>query len=244
MQTMNIPIELLVFALSNGKVNALRLFINLKSQGSGYVDWTPEQKERILLDLNIKSPKTINTNLKWLLKKGWVTMNNKRVSIRVVGYLVLAKKLNFQCATGVICENQNFNNFRPFIYAAVITYYLNSKYCIARQSARKKGSVMMNWSYRNLPAKYLAEVMCLGKSTIIRYRQEAWDAGYIKMKYMFKPVHISIQELKFYRAMGDPDSCRLVIHENQTKFQLPNEIISNLKLRTKQNLKRYINSRK
>ena len=241
---MNIPIELLVYALSNRKVNPLRLFLYLKSQGSGYVHWTPDRKEKILSALNIKSPKTINANLKWLLKKGWVSINSKRASVRVVSYLVLAKKLNFKCATGVICENQNFNNFRPFIYAAVITYYLNSKYCIARQSAYKKGGANSNCRYPNLPAKYLAEIMALGKSTITRYRQEAWDAGYIKMKYMFRPLNISFQDLEFYRAVDDEDSRCLVIHEKQVKIQLPNEIISNVKLRTKQNLKRYIKSRK
>jgi hypothetical protein len=244
MQTMNIPIELLVYALSNRKVNPLRLFLYLKSQGSGYISWNEEQREKILLALEIKSPKTLQANLIWLLKNAWVTMNSKRECVRVVGYLVLAKKLNFQSATGAIYEQQNFNNFRPFIYAAVVTYYLHYKDRIARQSARKKGRTTTNCRYRDLPADYLAKVLNLGKSTIVRYRQKAWDAGFIKMKHRYKPLFLPIEELEFCRIYGDEDAWQLVIHNNQVKIQLSNAITSYIFLRTKPSLKKLIQARK
>jgi hypothetical protein len=244
MKPMNIPIELLAFALSNRKVNPLRLFIYLKDQGSGYVSWNAEFKEKILSDLDLKSPKTIEANLTWLLRNGWVSINTKRASVRVVSYLVLAKKLHFQCATGAVCELENLNNFRPFIYAAVVTYYLQYKFRIARQSARKKGRTTTNCHYRDLPANYLAKVLNLGKSTIVRYRQKAWDAGFIKMKHRYKPLLIPIEELKFCRIYGDEEAWQLVIHNNQVKIQLSNAITSYILLRTKPSLKKYIQSRK
>jgi len=246
MKPMNIPIELLVYALSNRKVNPLRLFLYLKSQGSGYVDWTPEQKEKILSALNIKSPKTINANLKWLIKKGWVTVNSKRKSIRICGYKVIASKLQFRCFTGAVCEINIFTDsslFRPFIYAAVITYYLKYNQRKARQLGREKGRPNLNCRYPNLPAKYLAEVMTLGKSTITRYRQDAWAAGFIKMKHRYKPLLISIEELDFYRTVCEEDSASLVVHHNQVKQQLANVIYSNIVLRTKPDLKILIRQR-
>ena len=244
MKPMNIPIELMVYALSNQKVNPLRLFIYLKSQGSGYVFLDAEFKEKILSDLDMKSSKTIDANLNWLLRNGWVSMNSKRAAVRVVGYLVLAKKLNFKCVTGAICELQNLNNFRPFIYAAVVTYYLQYKYRIARQSARKKGRTTTNCHYRDLPATYLAKVLNLGKSTIVRYRQKAWDAGFIKMKHRYKPLLIPIEDLEFCRIYGDEEAWQLVIHNNQVKIQLSNAITSYVQLRTKPSLKKYIHLRK
>lgn len=244
MQTLNIPIELLVFALSSRKVSPLRLFLYLKSQGSGYIKWDLEQREKILSDLDLKSPKTIQANLNWLLRNGWVCMNTKRGSVRVVSYLVLAKKLHFQCATGAVCELQSLKNFRPFIYAAVVTYYLQYKYRIARQSARKKGRTTTNCRYRDLPADYLAKVLKLGKSTIVRYRQKAWDAGFIKMKHRYKPLLLPIEELEFCRIYGDEEAWQLVIHNNRVKIQLSNAITSYIQLRTKPSLKKYISSRK
>jgi len=241
-QTLNIPIELLVYALSNRKVNPLRLFLYLKSQGSGYVSWDAEQKEKILSGLDLKSPKTIEANLTWLLGNGWVSMNTKRASIHVVSYLVLAKKFDFKCATGAVCELQNLKNFRPFIYAAVVTYYLQYKYRIARQSARKKGRTTTNCRYRDLPADYLAKVLNLGKSTIVRYRQKAWDAGFIKMKHRYKPLLLPIEELEFCRIYGDEEAWQLVIHNNQVKIQLSNAITSYIHLRTKPSLKKHIHS--
>ncbi|MDE5423668.1 hypothetical protein L3073_15725 [Ancylomarina sp. DW003] len=216
----------------------------MKSQGSGYVSWDTEQKEKILSGLNLKSSKTIEANLTWLLRNGWVSMNSKRECLRVVSYLVLAKKLNFQSATGAVCELQNLKNFRPFIYAAVVTYYLHYKDRIARQSARKKGRTTTNCRYRDLPADYLAKVLKLGKSTIVRYRQKAWDAGFIKMKHRYKPLFLPIEELEFCRIYGDEDAWQLVIHNNQVKIQLSNAISSYICLRTKPSLKKHIQARK
>jgi len=237
---MNIPIELLVYALSKRKVSQVRLFLYLKSQSTGYLPWTKQVKERVQKDLDIKDVRTIDRNLQWLLKNKWITSNTKRKSIRVVSYLVLAKKLQFRSATGAIFSTIYFINFRPFIYAAVVTYYLQYKHRLAKQSERKKGRSTTNCSYRDMPAEYLAAVLHLGKSTIVRYRQKAWDAGFIKMKHRHKPLFMPIEELGFCRIYGDEDAWQLVIHNNQVKVQLSNAISTYVVLRTKPALKKYI----
>jgi hypothetical protein len=239
---MNIPIELLVFALSKRKVSQLRLYLYLKSQCSGYLSWTPDLVEKIQADLGIKEPRTIDRNLQWLLKNKWIITNTKRGSIRIVSYLVLSKKLQFRSATGAIFDTIDFHNFRPFIYAAVVTYYLQYKHRIAKQSERKKGRSITNCSFRDMPAEYLASVLKLGKSTIIRYRQKAWDAGFIKMKHRYKPLFIPIGELDFCRIYGDEEAWQLVIHNNQVKIQLSNAITTYIHLRTKSSLKKRIHA--
>jgi hypothetical protein len=239
---MNIPIELLVFALSKRKVSQVRLYLYLKSQCSGYLSWTPELKERIKKDLDIKESRTIDRNLDWLLKNKWIITNTKRGSIRIVSYLVLSQKLQFRSATGAIFETIDFQNFRPFIYAAVVTYYLQYKHRIAKQSERKKGRSITNCSFRDMPAEYLANVLKLGKSTIVRYRQKAWDAGFIKMKHRYKPLLIPVGELAFCRIYGDEEAWQLVIHNNQVKIQLSNAITTCIHLRTKSGLKKHIHS--
>ncbi|MGQ1908205.1 hypothetical protein ACT3CE_00310 [Marinifilum sp. RC60d5] len=111
---------------------------------------------------------------------------------------------------------------------------------MAKQSERKKGRSTTNCSYRDMPAEYLAAVLNLGKSTIVRYRQKAWDAGFIKMKHRYKPLFMPIEELGFCRVYGDEDAWQLVIHNNQVKVQLSNAISTYIVLRTKPALKKYI----
>ncbi len=243
MRNMNIPIELLVFALSKRKVNQVRLYLYLKSQCSGYLPWNQETIQKIKRDLSIKETRTIQNNLTWLIKNSWVIMNSKRGVIRVVSYLVLSKKLQFHSATGVLFDTSQFHNFRPFIYAAVLTYYLKYRHRIARQSERKKGRSITNCSFHEMPAQYLASILKLGKSTTMRYRQKAWDAGFIKMKHRYKPLYIPLDELEFCRIYGDEEAWQLVIHNNQVMVQLSNAITSYVRLRTKPALKKCIYSR-
>ncbi|WP_120238970.1 hypothetical protein [Marinifilum flexuosum] len=240
---MNIPIELLVFALSKRKVNQVRLYLYLKSQCSGYLPWNQETIEKIKRNLSIKETRTIHNNLEWLVKNSWVIMNSKRGVIRVVSYLVLSKKLQFHSATGALFDTSQFHNFRPFIYAAVLTYYLKYRHRIARQSERKKGRSITNCSFHEMPAQYLASILKLGKSTTTRYRQKAWDAGFIKMKHRYKPLYIPLDELEFCRIYGDEEAWQLVIHNNQVMVQLSNAITSYVRLRTKPALKKCICSR-
>jgi len=243
MHSMNIPIQLLVFALSQRKVNQVRLYLYLKSQCSGYLPWTPELIEKIKCDLRIKERRTVESNLKWLVKNKWIIKNSKRESIRVISYLLLSNKLQFSSATGALFDTSQFHNIRPFIYAAVVTYYLKYKHRLAKQSERKKGRSITNCSYRDMPATYLANVLRLGKSTIVRYRQKAWDAGFIKMKHRYKPLFLPIEELPFCRIYGDEEAWQLVIHNNQVKVQLSNAITSYIQLRTKPGLKKHIRTR-
>ena len=243
MRSINIPIELLVFALSNRKVNQVRLYLYLKCQCSGHMPWNQETIEKIKTDLHIKETRTIHSNLKWLLKNSWVVMNSKRGVIRIVSYLVLSQKLQFSSATGALFNTDQFHNFRPFIYAAVLTYYLKYKHRIAKQSERKKGRSITNCSFQDMPAQYLASILKLGKSTTIRYRQKAWDAGFIKMKHRYKPLYIPLDELEFCRIYSDEEAWQLVIHNNQVKVQLSNAITSYVRLRTKPALKKHIRAR-
>jgi len=93
-----------------------------------------------------------------------------------------------------------------------------------------------------MPAQYLASILKLGKSTTTRYRQKAWDAGFIKMKHRYKPLYIPLDELEFCRIYGDEEAWQLVIHNNQVMVQLSNAITSYVRLRTKPALKKCIYS--
>ena len=164
----NIPILLCEFALVNRKVNQLKLYIYLKLNSEGYIEFD---------DLNFKkwadqigvSERTIKTSLSWLIKEKWLTVNGKRNVIHVISYKKLKKKLNLNFKTGILfepVERISYLYFRAFCCASVIQYYLGKKRYFERQSVTIKGvankNCKINRGFYPMANSYLAK--CLGVS--------------------------------------------------------------------------------
>lgn len=230
---MTIPITLLAFSLSKKIVNQLRLYLYLKSVCSGHF-FVSDTNIRTACDfLKIKSEKTFRKNLRWLIKNKWVAYNSKTGSCRIISFARLCHKLNIGTKTGVVFSESDFQTFRPFIYAAVISWRLRRKNWLERQPARKKGraSKSMSKPKFQLPNRYLAKILELDHSTISRYKLAASEAGYIIINHHFDDTELP-EKFKNILKKSVPEEAHLFVMHNKTvQRQLPDTITTNIHLK-------------
>ncbi len=200
MNYLNIPVELCKYALTHRKTAQLRLYVFLKVKCSGHMKLSEYQIEEFSHDLNIKSHKTFNSHLNWLLQEEWITYNSKSGNYRIKGFNELSKKLKFTSVTGAIFKIKDFKKFKAFCAAAVITYYMNYKSRIEKQSEFKKMCSRKNCfspASFSLPHTYLAKVLNTSKSNAAIYRKLAIISGYIKA---FKRYTLTLKIFKRNRT--------------------------------------------
>lgn len=183
-----IPVELCAYALINRKVNHILLYVYFKQIACGHLRYDTSLFKVWAVDLNL-SEKTVRSYIKWLIRQGIITVNNKRKSLRVIGYQQLHKKLRFISKSSVRYEPNDFSGFYEFCCASVIAYYLRRKKFSDKK--RRSGSKMADSSksrhsystgYYPFPIMYLAKCLGVSKSTANNYLKKAEEAGYIKIK--------------------------------------------------------------
>ena len=183
-----IPIKLCEYALVNRKVNHLMLFIYLKHISSGHVSYSNENIRLWAIDIN-KSEKWVKSALKWLIKNGWITVNSKRQSYRVVSYKQLFKKLQLKSLTAVVFEPNDFSELKSFCCAVVIAYSLFIKRL--RDKKRQSVSIMDDTSkscyfhqkgFIEMPLSYLAKDIGVSVSTANNYKRIAKGAKLLIVK--------------------------------------------------------------
>ena len=232
---MTIPIPIIIFALRNKKINQVKLYLWLKHTASGHLKLDDTNIEKICQRLRWKSPKTFNKNLKWLLKKGWATYNSTSENCRVISYHQLSKKIPFFTSTGVEIEDNDFNHFRPFIYATAITWCMKYKNWKDRQPGRKKGRSRKSCCQQlyELPNRYLAKVLGLDHSTISRYKTAAVKAGYLTVHKQYDDLELP-DDLIYALRYSLPDEAHLfVVHHGKSFRQKPDLITSSIHLKRK-----------
>jgi hypothetical protein len=177
------------YAILNRKTNHLKFYIYLKVMASGHLKYDNSSYSAWASDICMSERWTKNT-FKWFIKKGWVTINNKQKSLRVIGYKQLVRITNIeQCQSAVIWEEDDFENFKAFCCAGIITYYMNRK----RFSDRKRLPVSImggtNTSsnsypkgYYEMPLEYLASCLDVSKSSAYNFKAKAIDGKFIKRK--------------------------------------------------------------
>ena len=238
---MNVPVELCRYALANHIVSQVRLFIYLKTICSGQFKLSDERIKNICAELNYKTPKTFKAHFAWLLKHKWITVNGKTGFFKIKGFIPLAKKLKFQSARGALFEPLDFSLFKPFIIAAVITYFMNYKSRNERLSECLTGrpkKYRLSPAFFSLPHLYLAKVLNISKSLAATYRNQAIQAGFITVKRKLKKIEIPLPEAKNYKKYFASDDQHLKIIDDVLYEQKNDELISTVFLRTKKNLKK------
>jgi hypothetical protein len=233
---MNVPIAILVHALKHKKVNQLKLYLYLKSITSGHFKATDRNIEELCGALNWKKRVTFKTNAQWLLKQGWITYNSKRKSIRIVSYTRLYKQLDSRAKSGVSMDIAHFGAFRPFIYAAVITWAMTAKKRIESKPERKKGRSRKSVPYSHyftLPLRYAAKIVDLDYSTISRYKTIAEESGFIKVHHKYQKIDLNIRYLDTMRKYMEEEGYRFVVHNKRIHMQQPDLIQSNIHLKYK-----------
>jgi hypothetical protein len=242
MDYINIPVELCKYALMEHNVNQLRLYVFLKSKCSGHIKLSKERILSYCKELGYKTPKTFKTNLNWLMQNKWITVNTKSGNYRIKGFVEIANKLNFVCIKGAIFEPLEFKNFKPFIIAAVITYYmiLKNRYNKERSESLKGGSRLNRFKkpvFFSLPHTYLAKVLNCSKSTAEYYRSIAVKSMYIIPKSTFEKLDIPAKEVRLYKKYNDL-ICNIKLLKGKPHLQKNDKLFSSVILRTKKELKK------
>lgn len=236
---LTIPITLTAYALTSKVVNQLKLYLYLKWVCSGHFKVEESTVEAACKYLDWKTPKTFHKNLLWLTQNKWVAYNSTSGSIRVKSFARLCNRLEIPTKTGVIFNESDFNTFRPFIYAAVITWSIRKRYWFnKRQPELKKGGSRKSMpdpkakqTMQELPNRHLAKILELDHSTISRYRAAAAEAGYITLLHQYEDTELPPAYLAAFRHSMPEESDHYVIHNGTIQRQLPDRIHSTLHLK-------------
>jgi hypothetical protein len=131
-------------------------------------------------------------------------------------------------------KNEDFNTFRPFIYASVITWAMTAKQKSKRESERKKGHSRKSSPYsrfKDLPNRYLSEILELNQCSISRYKEIANKAGYIKIHHQYDDTRKAPEYLHQMRKYSEPKIANsLVIRNGSIQIRKADLIFSNIRL--------------
>jgi hypothetical protein len=235
---MNIPITLITYSLTHKVVNQLRLYLYLKSVCSGHFKLREGNVTEACEFLDLKSEKTFHKNLQWLIYYKWVAYNSKTMRIRVISFSRIYHKLEISNKSGVIFEKEDFQSFRPFLYAAVYAWSIRHKNWLERQPVRKEGRARKSMSkptpdfYRGqMPNRYLAKILQLDHSTISRYKKAVSTAGYIITKHGYEDLQLQLKFIDPLKKSIPEEAHLFVAYNNSIHRQLPDEITSTIHLK-------------
>jgi len=235
-----IPIALMVYAFQKKIMNPFRTFIYLKTICSGHFTISPGfiRNHSSILAIN---PKTFRNHLNQLVSIGWITINGKRKSYRLIGFVQLARRYELQSAKGAIFYFTDIDRFKEFCVAAVTKYLIHWVRRGRFRSGLNRESPSKNRkrpSYPNLPERYLSKVLGLSKSTVSSYYHLAEEANYMKITPQFQETLIPISQFEMFKKHGydNPDSLRK--SWNTLLLQRPHKIHVDIFLRRKDNLRK------
>ncbi len=213
-----LPAGVCIYALTNRKVNQIKLYVYLKSISSGHIKYHStiyDYKKEWAKDLNCHS-KTIKSSIDWLIKNKWITVNGKRKSLRIVSYKQVCIKNNIDTKRAAIYEPDNFNAFRAFCIAVAIIYFRNRKKWNDKRSAfnkRNSDASKNRYAYPKgfypLPNLYLAKCLKISKASAHKYKMEAIKYGFISRKKQISCIYSGknklMKEAKNAYAKGSLD---------------------------------------
>jgi hypothetical protein len=235
---LNVPIALCVHSLKERKINQVRLYLYLKSISNGYIKNDPPIFKKAALELRV-CIKTIRNHRDWLLKEGWIIHDSEVNSIRIISFKLLAVKLEFPSASGVIIYKSDIKDFKGIAIAAIIEYYM------MRSKRRNKVTELEMWNsqfpsylrYPHLAHSYLAKVLNKSKSAIYKYKKHACNKRQIKTKKKYLDLQLAGDSIVPLKEHGPLNPDNLKQRRGTILYQLPDEIHCHVKLRRKDDLR-------
>ncbi len=177
-----IPIALCQYALKNRKANHLKLYTYFKLISSGHIKYSSHSISAWATDIGM-SERWTKDAIQWLIKNGWITVNSKRKSYRIISYKQLCYKLELESRACALYENDDFSNFRQFLSAALITDCLKIIRIINRKNrsgSRLTDSSMNGFNYsktfHSLPISYIAKKLGITMSTANNIKRWALES--------------------------------------------------------------------
>lgn len=182
-----IPVDLCEYALVSRKINHLLLFVYLKHISSGHVRFDTSLYKHWATDLGV-SEKTIRSCIKWLIKKRWITVNNKRGTLRIISYKQLKRKLGLKGKSAIIYEPDDFSGFSKFCCGVAVTKnfrlirWMNRKRSVSKMADTSTSRSKSSKGFQPIPLKRLAKSLKVSSSTANNYKNKAKEAGFIETK--------------------------------------------------------------
>ncbi len=239
---LNIPIDLIKYAIMHKSINQLKLFIGLKDLTSGQFILNKHSIEQFSNRIEV-TPKTLKKHIGWLLNKKWITLNSKTGSYRVISFDQLSRKLKHVSKTGALFFTSYYKDFRGFVYAAFITYWMkylyrnNNKNWDKSKPMRNKGRTKKSLApdFYYLPHSYLAKVLHSTKDTAVKYRHTAIKSGFLTVKKSYSKINLNIEQIDLFKSsINEPD--KIVRRGSKIYKQEADLLCSSIILRTKKNL--------
>lgn len=231
---MTVPVAILIYALQNKVVSQVKLYLFLKYSTGGHFHFSKENVKIITDSIGWKTSKTFGANISWLIQHKWVTVNNKRHSLRIVGYEQILRMLHLNQHSAAEMLPDDFNYFRPYIYAAVITWAMGYKWGTERKSTLKKGSGSKSFrppvTY-SMPLRYLAAILHVDYTTISKYKTRAKQAGYLYVNKQYSVVDLSPADAAHLKTVVKEPPRHLVSYHGIVYQQLSDLIESTVRIR-------------
>jgi len=208
-KSINIPVHIITYALTNRVTNHLKLFVYLKVNCKGFICYNKNTLRLWAKEIGL-SDKTVSNCINWLFKNRWISCNSKREAIHVVSFKkILQKVKRFTLRSVAYFEPRSildYKYFKAFCCAAAVGCAIRKqKYINSKRSASSKGIAITNrlerkFGFSALANSYLAKYLNVSVSTAFRYKKEACNAGFIEIR----------KNEKYLRTNGEKISASLI----------------------------------
>lgn len=229
-------------ALYNNKVRALQTFVWLKIRCSGKIKITKEVLVDMAKDLDLKSIKTIKSNIEYLLDKHWITHSKKSGYYFIKGFEDIRKMEGMSKRTGVEFDITDIRNFKGFLIGSVISNLIGIQRRRLWVTERQKGgSITVTHkppTFFPVANNAIAKIFNVSISTAWEWKKLAQKQRFIRIRKNYNAVKINPDFLPALRKYGEESFARKArFWKGKVREQLPDTITSNLTLRNRKKLK-------
>lgn len=222
-----IPVELCKFALSQRKTREIALWLYLKSVTSGHFLLNADLMGTICNALKYRTKKTAIKHLQWLIRLGWITVNGKTGSHRIISMNQLSRKYHHVSRSCGVFDVDEFDKIQGFFAATIITYLKRRK----GQSAQRRHGARKYCPYPFISLTRLAKSLGVPRSTAVRHKNKAISDGFIHAKHQFDRILLPRKNYNFFKQLGGDETRNLVLRNNVIYEQKPDLITSFILLR-------------
>lgn len=228
-------------ALYNNKVRALQIFVWLKMRCSGKIKITHEVLVYMAKDIDVKSLKTIKSNIDYLLEKKWITHSKKSGYYFIKGFESIRKTEGFAKRTGAEFDFKNIRNFKGYLVGSVISNLIGIQRRRLWVTERQKGgSITVTHkppTFFPVANNAIAKIFNVSISTAWEWKKLAQKQRFIWIRKNFRALKINPDVLPALRKYGEESFARKTRYwRGKIREQLPDTIASNLTLRNRKKL--------
>lgn len=229
-------------ALYNNKVRALQIFVWLKMRCSGKIKITREVLVDMAKDIDVKSLKTIKSNIDYLLEKKWITRSKRSGYYFIKGFEGIRKMEGMSKRTGAEFDIRDIRNFKGYLIGSVISNLIGIQRRRLWVTERQKGGSI---TVAHKPPTFfpvanivIAKIFNISLSTAYEWKKLAQKQRFIRIRKNFRALKINPDFLPALRKYGEELFARKARYWRvKIREQLPDTVSSNQTLRNRKRLK-------